>query len=573
MKKATALTPAREHKSFRFQVKAVDDEQGLIEAYGSVFDNVDEGDDVVCPGAFKRTIQNSKARVQAGKANFLAMMLWNHDIEHFLPIGGWYDLKEDAHGLLGKGKIILDTQLGRDVYTLIKEKVIDQFSIGYDIVGGQGEGYSYDKSTGVRNLLQLRLWEISPVAFAMNQEALLVGVKAMQTKSVCGDTSLPIGPRDASWDGSEAHNQIVKWATKSDGSIDPAKMKKVHLQVDGDADKITSYGYAFCNIENDKPIINVGGVKACAGALSGARNADAGEDKKGMQAKVSTLYERINKQYPDDPELVPPWKDDGKSRGKRMQRKTLMEHYNEEMAEDLLEDWQDVYLCALTCAVLDAFKIGDQPTQDISQALDDFKTLVLEKFVAQGVEVGLSQYLTNNSYSPADYTMQYGSDSKPDYGWMSRRAPLQGKAGRAISASNADKIQGAADNLHSMADEHMKAMKTAYKAMQDHVKAVHSAADDLATVLQGSEPTYGDGEGTPDDGQQEGKATSRTNARGTRSRSQESTVKVGYVTAAGNYVESPPGTPGVAGPLTEEEKRLGREVDEAMAALKSLRRR
>ena len=162
------------HKTFTFQVKAVNDEQGLIEAYGSVFNNVDQGDDIVRPGAFKRTINNSKSRVNAGKAKYLATMLWNHDTEHFLPIGGWYDLKEDKNGLLSKGQIVLATQLGKDVYELIKSGVINEFSIGYDIPTG---GALWNSELGARELKELRLWEISPVVFAMNQEALLVGVK------------------------------------------------------------------------------------------------------------------------------------------------------------------------------------------------------------------------------------------------------------------------------------------------------------------------------------------------------------------------------------------------------------
>lgn len=163
-------------KTFTFTCKAVDDEQGLIEAYGSVFNNVDQGGDRVQPGAFKRTIQNRQSSVQAGKSAFLWPMLWQHDQN--LPIGGWYEAEEDQYGLRAKGRLVLTTQLGRDVYELIKAGVIREFSIGYEIPSG---GSSYDKS-GVRDLKEVRLWEISPVTFAMNDQALLVGVKRMDDK-------------------------------------------------------------------------------------------------------------------------------------------------------------------------------------------------------------------------------------------------------------------------------------------------------------------------------------------------------------------------------------------------------
>src|SRR6266550_3379990 len=115
---------SKETNTFRFEVNAVDDAQGLIEAYGSVFDTVHQGNDVLRPDAFKRSIQSSKSRVKAGHATFLAIMLWQHDTDQ--PIGGWTDLKEDQHGLLCKGQIVLATQLGREAYELIKAGVINE---------------------------------------------------------------------------------------------------------------------------------------------------------------------------------------------------------------------------------------------------------------------------------------------------------------------------------------------------------------------------------------------------------------------------------------------------------------
>src|SRR6266571_4803747 len=388
-----AGTPTLQHKSFPFHVKEFDDAQGIVRGYLSTFDNVDDGGDRVRPGAFKRTLTNKYAYKQKHEMAYLFPLLWQHDTGQ--PIGGYVDAKEDNVGLFVELQLDLDVQRGREAYSGLKKGYIFQQSMGYDALQSE---YVKDDGKTVRDLTEVRLWEGSIVTFPMNFEAVVTSVK-----SVCGSTSLPIGPRDESWDGSKAHNQIAKWASKEDGSVDVAKMKQVHLRYDGDTDKITSYSYPFCFIVDGSPRISVGGVKACAGALSGARNADPGEDAAGMQKKVETLYNRINKLYPDASELTPPWKDEGgKSlgpgwayvgepgpepfiipkgssiKGKIMQKKTLLEHYNEEQAEDMLEDWQDVFLCSLTCAILDALKIGDQVEADISQALDEFKTLVME---------------------------------------------------------------------------------------------------------------------------------------------------------------------------------------------------
>lgn len=456
-----------------FLVKAVDDAKGIIQAYASKFDNIDEYKDVVLSGAYKRTLTNQR------KANrpYLYTYLYQH--EPSLIVGGIKEAEEDRLGLLYQAQCNLDTQLGRETYSNAKMGVLYQSSIGYDIPDG---GAEYKE--GIRYLKEIRLWEISLVTFAANPEATVVGVKssqrpyeiwtpAIEQKSVCGDTSLPIGPRKESWDGSKAKKQIFDYVKKEDGTIDASKAKKCFLQVDGDTSLKGSYHYPFCYIEGGSPRISVGGVKACAGALAGARDADPGEDLSGMRRKVETMYSRINKAYPDDPKLEATW--DGKASRRSMEKKTFMEHYNEEMACDLLRDLQDVYICSLVKAIFDAFTIGDQPEQDISQALDDFKTLMLDEFVAQGIKVGLSDYLEDNAYSytPGLNTMLNGSDSSSGYGYMSRSGDLFQKAGRSISAAN-----------QAVIDDHVKAVKSMAKQaksdMQAHVDSMHDAVDSMS---------------------------------------------------------------------------------------------
>lgn len=505
-------TKARETKILHFQIKATGvktndagQEFGQISAYGAVFNNVDEGNDKIIPGSFKRTIKNSKDRALARGKKYLIPMLWQHDTNEL--IGGWYDLSETEFGLLCNGDIALGTQRGREYYELVKAGMADDLSIIYDVPTG---GAKYDKS-GVRELSELRLFSVDPVVFAMNQETYVVGVKSMDYKaSIIGNTSGKIGPRDEAWDGGKAEKQI--WAAAYDddsGKIDTALARKYFMVQDGDPQKKGSYSYPFWYVGSD-PHICVGAVKTIAEAVAGARGADAPD---GLESKIKTLYNRINKQYPDDNQLS---LDDGKARGKPMQKKTFADSFAQAMCQDLLEDWQDVYLCGLTDAILDACKIGDTIASDVSDALDAFKEQVMSLFVTQAIEYNLSQYLTDTSYSSADYTMQNGSDS-PSYGYyMSRHnASLARKAGRAISGANSDKIQSNIDALHDTANKAMKAMKA-------HTQAVHDAADDLATVLQGSEAAYGDEPGDAGD-EQEGKRASRnTNARARREPSSKS---------------------------------------------------
>ena len=90
--------------------------------------------------------------------------------ESLLPIGKPLELREDAKGLYLKAKIS-DTALGRDVKTLIGDGVLCELSIGYDPVT-----FEYD-AEGIRHLKEVKLWEISVVTWAMNEEAVITDYK------------------------------------------------------------------------------------------------------------------------------------------------------------------------------------------------------------------------------------------------------------------------------------------------------------------------------------------------------------------------------------------------------------
>jgi HK97 family phage prohead protease len=489
-------------------------------------------------------------------------MLWQHDPNEM--IGGWYEVEEDATGLRAKGDINLATQRGREYYALAKAGMSDQFSIIYDIPSG---GAHYDKS-GVRDLTEMRLFSIDPVTFAMNDATFTVTVKASATSgaaTVVGNVKGPIGPRDEAWDGAKAEGQI--WAAAYDddsGEVNKTLASKYFMLRSGDGTKKGDYSYPFWFVDGS-PHICVGAVKAIAAALSGSRGANAPDALKG---RIATLYNRINAKYPDDPQLTPPWQAESE-KGRQMppkdtpattrQGKTFQTHYAEEMCCDLLEDWQDVVLCAFTNAVYDALTIGDQPEADVSDALDGLKVAVMQ-WVEQGVQYGLSDYLEERSDTydgGALYRMQQGSGGYGSYGYMSRQTPMH----KAMTASDAttggftadhvDKLRGAATKAKDAVDRHVgtlqdaaeevkglvssaskaakagrtlsasneqaltdhadaldAAAKSLSKAMTRHMGTVNSVADDLATVLQGSEAAYGTDAGTPQTGQ-EGKNTRR----------------------------------------------------------------
>lgn len=149
-------------KDFALQVKDLS-EDGTFEGYGSIFGNVDTYGEKVMPGAFVESLAKHK------REGSNVLMLWNHDSHQ--PIGVWEDLAEDAKGLWGKGRFLLDIQRAREVHTLAKAKAIGGLSIGY-------REEDTDQDGAVRLLKKLNLYEISPVTFPANRRARIESVKS-----------------------------------------------------------------------------------------------------------------------------------------------------------------------------------------------------------------------------------------------------------------------------------------------------------------------------------------------------------------------------------------------------------
>ena len=140
------------------ELKAVDD-AFEVAGYVSTYGNMDHGGDVVLHGAFEQTLSN-KAPVR---------FLFGHDTHQVL--GKPIELRSDNTGLFGRFKIS-QTQLGRDVHTLLKDGALDSFSIGYIPTDVE-----FDES-GARLLKGIDLLECSVVSMPMNTRATVTAVKA-----------------------------------------------------------------------------------------------------------------------------------------------------------------------------------------------------------------------------------------------------------------------------------------------------------------------------------------------------------------------------------------------------------
>lgn len=162
-KRTAGKAPAtREYKSFKFELESAD-ESGEFSGYAAVFGNKDSGGDIIEKGAFSKTIREDFDRIK--------ILSQHTDCE--LPIGKPLELREDDKGLFIRGKIS-DTAKGRDIQTLMKDGVLNELSIGYDAVE-----FDYDSEQGVRRLKEIKLWEVSIVTWAMNDQAKIDEVKSL----------------------------------------------------------------------------------------------------------------------------------------------------------------------------------------------------------------------------------------------------------------------------------------------------------------------------------------------------------------------------------------------------------
>jgi HK97 family phage prohead protease len=149
-----ANEPEVRTNSVEFEIRAEGDGMTFT-GYASVFNSPSQDlggfIEYVAPGAFKRSLQ-SRNEVK---------LLWNHDAGEPLASlrGGSMQLVEDERGLKVTASLP-QTSRGRDVAELLRTKVIDSMSFGFNVIK---DTWSRDGQT--RTLDSVRLFEVSIVSF------------------------------------------------------------------------------------------------------------------------------------------------------------------------------------------------------------------------------------------------------------------------------------------------------------------------------------------------------------------------------------------------------------------------
>lgn len=126
------------------------DDEGRFAGYASVFGELDEGGDIVMPGAFRRSLGlRGRHRIK---------MLFQHDPKE--PVGTWDVVREDGFGLWVEGRLVPEVPRAEALRRLIARRAVDGLSIGFRTVKAT-------RDRGHRRLWQVDLWEVSIVTFPM----------------------------------------------------------------------------------------------------------------------------------------------------------------------------------------------------------------------------------------------------------------------------------------------------------------------------------------------------------------------------------------------------------------------
>jgi len=198
--------PPLSRKSYPMEIKEIS-EEGYFSGYGSVFDVVDDWDDVIVRGAFAETLQKKTP-----------VMLWQHDSAE--PIGVYERIREDEIGLWLEGRLLLDIEKGREAHILLKNRAIRGLSIGFLPLAWEWETRD---NTRVRVLKDIDLWEVSLVTFPANPKAVVDEVKTVR--------GLENFLRDAGLSRSEAKAALAAIRADSQRDAEAEDAKKAALNL------------------------------------------------------------------------------------------------------------------------------------------------------------------------------------------------------------------------------------------------------------------------------------------------------------------------------------------------------
>lgn len=220
-----------EYKIAPTEFKAAGD-TGEYEGHFSVFGNVDNGFDIAQPGMFLKTIAERRQRIK---------VFYAHDWMKLIGPPPTV-LQEDALGLFAKGRLTLDSFWGKETWALMRDGALTEGSFGFEAVK-----FDFEDIAGrmVRNLREVKLYEISPVPLGMNDFTQVRAVKSLllrQMRATIPAKETTPADAGAEWDAAVAVKDLKgaaqlraahAWFNPDGDPDDPAAYKLAHHLADG----------------------------------------------------------------------------------------------------------------------------------------------------------------------------------------------------------------------------------------------------------------------------------------------------------------------------------------------------
>lgn len=273
-----------EHATLSFDVLETKEELldgsniGVFSGYLAAFAK-DRMGDVFLPGAFQESLKRHRDNDRPIR------MLIQHSSE-FL-IGGFpiASIHEDAKGLFVVGNINLDVQRGKEAFSLMKQGVLTDMSIGYSIKETDGA----EIKDGIRYLKNIEIWEGSLVTEPAN-----IAARVAEVKTVVPFQDLPIASRDHIWDSFDAIGRVRKFTNSVEKPS--IKYRLAFLWFDGENAKVfNAYELHVADVIEDRMTIVPRALFAAVAILQGARGGIdiPADDRFGVIRNVERYYAKM----------------------------------------------------------------------------------------------------------------------------------------------------------------------------------------------------------------------------------------------------------------------------------------
>ena len=256
-------------KTYTSTAKAVDEAEGIVEAYVNTMGVNDADGDVVEPMAFDKSIRE----------NLPIPVLSGHDQGKLVGKVIFAQprlIEGDEYRLFTRIQMNMETEAGRDAFSNVAGNFIREWSVGFNIPKDSDITHDGDDvSTVLRRISNLDWVEVSTVVRGASPDTSTVAAKSESMKGAI-PSHLTAWAEDA-WDGNLMRTRIKGGA---------AMLRAVHAWVDplGDPENKSSYKFLHHHIgKNRKPgAANMRAIRTALSNLNARRTSIPETDRRGV---------------------------------------------------------------------------------------------------------------------------------------------------------------------------------------------------------------------------------------------------------------------------------------------------